>query len=99
LEAWKGYKTPFTDPITCCLLYVQVWSAMEQNLQVGPPTPGSDREKMFNGYSQQLRDVVQEAVKKRRCGEEQESVPFIDSLLQSGVPDEQVCFILIMHTS
>jgi len=69
---------------------------MEQNLQIGPPTPGSDREKMFKGYSQQLRDVVKEAVRKRRSGEEQESIPFIDSLLQSGVPDEQVCYILII---
>jgi len=63
---------------------------MEQNLRIGPPTPGSDREKMFTGYSQQLRDFILEAVRKRQSGEEQESVPFIDSLLQSGAPDEQV---------
>ena len=69
---------------------------MEQNLQIGPPTPGSDREKIFKGYSQQLRDIVQEAVGKRRSGGEQESIPFIDSLLQSGVPDEQVLFTKIM---
>ena len=72
------------------VLYVQIWSEMEQNVRVGLPTPGSDRDKMFKGYSQQLRDVIQEVVEKRRSGEEQESVPFMDSLLQSGVPDEQV---------
>ena len=72
------------------VLYVQIWSEMEQNVRIGLPTPGSDREKMFNEYSQQLRDVIQEVVEKRQSGEEQESVPFMDSLLQSGVPDEQV---------
>ena len=69
---------------------------MEQNVQLGPPTPGSDREKMFKGYSQQLRGVVQEAVRKRRSGGEQESIPFIDSLLQCGIPEEQVCYISII---
>ena len=77
---------------TCYLLYVQVWNAMEENLQIGPPIPGSDREKRFKSYSQQFRDIVQEVVKKRHGGEGQERVPFIDSLLQSGVPDEQVCY-------
>jgi len=67
-----------------------MWNEMEQVLRIGPPIPGSDREKMFKGYSQQLRDVIQEVVRKRQSGEEQESIPFIDSLLQSGIPDEQV---------
>ncbi|XP_065890917.1 cytochrome P450 20A1-like isoform X2 [Dysidea avara] len=71
-------------------IYQKIWSEMEQNVRIGLPTPGSDREKMFNEYSQQLRDVIQEVVEKRQSGEEQESVPFMDSLLQSGVPDEQI---------
>ncbi|XP_065890921.1 cytochrome P450 20A1-like isoform X4 [Dysidea avara] len=71
-------------------IYQKIWGEMEQNLHVGPPKPGSEREKLFKVYSQQFRDVMQEAVRKRRSGEEQESVPFIDSLLQSGVPDEQI---------
>jgi len=71
---------------------MQIWSAMEQNLCIGPPTPGSDREKMFKGYSQHFRDFMQEVVRKKQSGEEQNNVPFIDLLLQSGVPDEQVCY-------
>ena len=63
---------------------------MEQNLFVGPPQPGSARERMFNDYSQQMKDTIQKVITKRRNGEEKESVPFIDALLQSGVPDEQV---------
>ena len=63
---------------------------MEQNLYVGPPQPGSTREKMFKDYSQQLRDTIQRVITKRRNGEGEESIPFIDALLQSGVPDEQV---------
>ena len=56
----------------------------------GPPEPGSVREKMFNDYSQQLKDTMNRVMTKRRDGEETQSVPFIDGLLQSGVPDEQV---------
>lgn len=69
---------------------MQIWGEMEQNLRIGPPKPGSEREQMFKGYSQQFRNVMKEAIRKRRSGEEHNSVPFIDSLLQSGVPDEQV---------
>ena len=63
---------------------------MEQNMFVGPPEPGSEREKLFNDYSQQMRDTVQKVITKRPSGEEEESIPFIDNLLQSGAPDEQV---------
>ena len=63
---------------------------MEQNMLVGPPEPGSEREKLFNDYSQQMRDTVQRVITKRQSGEEEENIPFIDNLLQSGAPDEQV---------
>ena len=65
---------------------------MEHNLLNGPPEPGSAREKMCNDYSQQLKGTIQSIITKRRNGEGKENVnvPFIDSLLQSGVPDEQV---------
>ena len=63
---------------------------MEQNMLVGPPEPGSEREKLFNDYSQQMRDTVQRVITKRHSGEEEENIPFIDNLLQSGAPDEQV---------
>jgi len=69
---------------------------MEQVLRIGPPIPGSDRDKMFKDYAQQLRDVIREVVRKRQSEEVQESVPFLDSLLQSGVPDEQVSKNLIV---
>ena len=58
---------------------------------IGPPEPGSIREKMFNDYSQQMKDTIQTVITRRRNGEEEQSIPFIDALLQSGVPDEQVC--------
>ena len=63
---------------------------MEQRLHIGPPEPGSDREKEFNDGVQQIRDKIQSVIDKRRNGEEQESIPFIDALLQSDVPSEQV---------
>ena len=58
---------------------------------VGPPEPGSAREKLCNDYSQQMKDTIQKVITRRRNGEDgEESVPFIDALLQSGMPDEQV---------
>jgi len=63
---------------------------MEQRLHIGPPEPGSDREKEFNDGVQQMTNIMQSVIDKRRNGEEQDDIPFIDALLQSGVPDEQV---------
>jgi len=63
---------------------------MEQRLHIGPPEPGSDREKEFNDGIQQMTNSIQSVIDRRRNGEEQDDIPFIDALLQSGVPDEQV---------
>ena len=63
---------------------------MEQRLHIGLPEPGSDREKEFNYGVQQIKNIIQSVVDRRRNGEEQENIPFIDALLQSDVPDEQV---------
>ena len=70
---------------------------METILYLGPPEPGSAREKMFNDYRQQMKDTIQRAITKRHNGEGKESIPFIDGLLQSGAPDEQVsiCYSVV----
>ena len=69
---------------------MQVWSEMEQRLHIDPPDPGSDREKEFNDGIQQIRNKVQNVIDRRQNGEEQDDIPFIDALLQSSIPDEQV---------
>ena len=69
---------------------MQVWSEMEQRLHTGPPEPGSDREKEFNNGVQQIQSRLQNIMDRRRSGKEKDDIPFIDSLLQSSVPDEQV---------
>ena len=63
---------------------------MEKFLVLGPPEPGSVREKLLNDYHQLMKDTIQRVITKRHNGEGKESIPFIDGLLQSGVPDEQV---------
>lgn len=63
---------------------------MEQRLHVGPPEPGSEREKEFEDSAQYLRDTVMRVVKQRRDGTESREIPFIDALLQTQVPDKQV---------
>ena len=69
---------------------------MEQNLLIGPPEPGSTREKMRDECIQQMRDAIQRVITKRRNGEEEETIPFIDALLQSGAPDEQVSITVVV---
>jgi len=63
---------------------------IDQTVNVGMPEPGSAREKMCTDYSQQMKDTIQRVITKRQSGEEEQSIPFIDALLQSGVSDEQV---------
>ena len=64
---------------------------MEQRLHIGPPEPGSEREKTFNDQLKSMRDTVLRVVKSREEGTEQTEIPFIDALLQSQVPEDQVC--------
>ena len=66
---------------------------------VGPPEPGSEREKMFNDYSQEMRNTIQRVITKRQSGQEEETIPFIDNLLQSGAPDEQVSSSYCIYNS
>ena len=45
----------------------------------------------FEKNRQCLRGIVKDAISRHQQGIGEEHVPFIDSLLQSGVPDDQVC--------
>ena len=51
---------------------------------------GSERDVEFEKNRQYLRDVVKGVIGRRREGLGGEHVPFIDNLLQSGVPEDQV---------
>ena len=66
-------------------------------MHIGPPEPGSDREKEFNDGVQQMRDKILSVVERRQSGEEKEDIPFIDALLQSGVSHDQVMFVLLVY--
>ena len=70
---------------------------MEQRLHIGPPEPGSDRDKEFNNGVQQIQSRLQNIINRRRSGKEEDDIPFIDSLLQSSVPDEQVIVPYLMY--
>ena len=72
------------------ILCTQLWNEMEQRIHIGMPESGSSREKEFNSNREQLRQRIQNVISRRQDGEEEESIPFIDALLQSGVPEEQV---------
>ena len=63
---------------------------MEQRLHIGPPEPGSEREAMFTKGLDKLRDIVTRVITSRKDPSNQIDIPFIDALLQSAVPDDQV---------
>ena len=54
------------------------------------PPEGSERDRELQKNVKVLRDLVKRVISQRREGGGEEYVPFIDNLLQSGVPDEQV---------
>ena len=62
----------------------------QERIAHGPPEADSDREKDFQHNLQILKDMVHRIVQARREGQSREELPFIDALLQSGVPEEQV---------
>ena len=62
----------------------------QERIAHGPPEADSDREKEFQRNLQSLKDIVRRIVQARREGQGGEELPFIDALLQSGVPEEQV---------
>lgn len=63
---------------------------MEQQLHVGPPEKGSEREKQFKESLEKLNKTVLSIVRSRKEGDDTMDIPFIDALLQSAVPEEQV---------
>jgi len=60
---------------------------VQEHVAHGPPEADSDREKDFQ---HNLKDIVHRIVQARRDGKGNEELPFIDTLLQSGVREEQV---------
>ena len=64
---------------------------MQKRVKEGvDPPEGSERDRELQKNVKFLRDVVKRVISQRREGGGEEYVPFIDNLLQSGVPDEQV---------
>lgn len=62
----------------------------QERIAHGPPEPDSEREAEFQRNLQYLKDTILRIVQARREGKGAEELPFIDALLQSGVPEEQV---------
>lgn len=63
---------------------------MEQRLHLGDPSPGSKREEIFLSGQKVINTKVQQILQERTEGQDKEELPFIDALLQSAVPEEQV---------
>ena len=59
------------------------------NEGVDPPAD-SQREADFQRNRQYMTDIVKRIVRARREGKDTTELPFIDALLQSGVPEKQV---------
>ena len=70
--------------------HIQCHVSHQERIAHGPPEADSDREKDFQRNLQSLKDIVRRIVQARKEGQDGEELPFIDALLQSGVPEEQV---------
>ena len=62
----------------------------QEQIAHGPPEPDGEREAEFQRNLQYMKDIILRIVQARREGKGAEELPFIDALLQSGVPEEQV---------
>jgi len=71
-----------------------VFQEIDQQVVIGPPEPGSEREKKFNDDIKQLRNKILSVVERRQSGEDQQDIPFIDALLQSGVSYDEVLLVI-----
>ena len=58
------------------------------------PEEGSERDLEFKKNRGCLQDVVKGVISRRREGQGDEHVPFIDNLLQSGVPEDQASLVV-----
>ena len=71
---------------------------MERRLHVGPPEEGSEREKQFKESLEKLNEMVLNILRSRKEGDDTTDIPFIDALLQSAVPEEQVLLPSLPHS-
>ena len=62
------------------------------------PPEGSERDVAFHKSREYLHSVVKEVINRRREGKGEEDVPFIDHLLQSGVPEDQASDYITLST-
>ena len=62
----------------------------KERIAHGPPEPDGERETEYQRNLQYIKDTILKIVQARREGKGAEELPFIDALLQSGVPEEQV---------
>ena len=87
----KGRKEEVTRKLMLRLLpYLPLPPPPQERIAHGPPEPDGEREAEFQRNLQYMKDIILRIVQARREGKGAEELPFIDALLQSGVPEEQV---------
>jgi cytochrome P450 family 20 subfamily A len=63
---------------------------MEQRLHIGPPEPGSQRDKNFHDCLDFVKSKILQIVRDRNDGVGDDEIPFVDALLKSRVSDDQI---------
>ena len=61
------------------------------------PPEGNERDTAFKKNCGFMKDLAKAVIAQRREGGGEEHIPFIDNLLQSGVPDDQVREMIMTH--
>jgi cytochrome P450 family 20 subfamily A len=70
--------------------YHMIWNEMEQRLHIGPPEPGSQRDKNFHDCLDFVKSKILQIVRDRNDGVGDDEIPFVDALLKSRVSDDQI---------
>ena len=79
----------FLDKVVFGLFSIVAFFLQKRIKEGVDPPEGSERDTAFKKNRGFMRDVVKAVIAQRKEGGGDEHIPFIDNLLQSGVPDDQ----------
>ena len=87
----------FLDRVVFGLFSIVAFFLQKRIKEGVDPPEGSERDTAFKKNRGFMRDVVKSVIAQRREGGGDEHIPFIDNLLQSGVPDDQAREMITTH--
>ena len=97
MGAWGEMEVCFWTKLLFGLFSIVAFFLQKRIKEGVVPPEGSERDTAFKKNRGFMRDVVKSVIAQRREGGGDEHIPFIDNLLQSGVPDDQAREMITTH--